>query len=120
VIGLFQERLFMWKRRREAARLQLIEITETLAGALRSGRSLPAALAQLPPRLCGRFRNELLALQRSSARSPGGGIACDEFAALVVAMEASRQSHIELAPVLLSLSRAMRARSTRWQPGAPR
>lgn len=113
----------MWKRRREAARLQLIEIAETLAASLRAGRTVHGALAQLPPRLNGRFKTRLMALQRPGRRStaPVGALrwtrsscpARDEFAAMVVAMEASRQCHADLAAVLCSLSRAMRQRYAR-------
>jgi Flp pilus assembly protein TadB len=116
----------VWKRRREAARLQLIEIAETLAASLRAGRSVHGALAQLPPHLTGRFRTRLLALQQRGRGSalPAGPLrwipstcpAREEFAAVVVAMEASRQCHADLAAVLSSLARAMRQRYVR--PGA--
>jgi hypothetical protein len=106
----------MLRHRRAATRLQLAAIAESLAASVGRGVGVHTALAHPAATLNRRLCAQVLDLQRPSARrvaTPGGEVG-DDLAALAVALQACRQSHAELPPVLISLAQALRERYRGW------
>lgn len=106
----------MLRHRRAAARLQLADIADSLAASVGSGVGVHTALTHPAATLNRQLCAQLLDLQRPSARraaTPGGEVG-DDLAALAVALQACRQSHAELPPVLTSLAQALRERHRGW------